>query len=67
MNGLWGMFLKNSKMQAEGQVGLKARMAEFIKDERLIKGFTPTFGIGCRRVTPGDPYMEYVKPMDSTL
>ena len=62
VNGLWGSFYKNSKAQAEGQVALKARMAEMIKDERLIKGFTPTFGIGCRRITPGDPYMEYVSP-----
>ena len=49
VNGLWGMFFKSSKMQAEGQVGLKARMKEFLKDERLIEGFTPKFGIGCRR------------------
>lgn len=49
VNGLWGTFFKNSKMQAEGQVGLKKRMAEFLTDERLLKGFTPSFGIGCRR------------------
>lgn len=60
VNGLWGTFYKNSKGQAEGQAALKQRMAEMIKDERLIKGFTPTWGIGCRRITPGDPYIEYV-------
>lgn len=32
-------------------------MAEWIRDERLLKGFTPSFAIGCRRITPGDPYM----------
>ncbi len=57
VNGLWGAFYKNSQGQAEGQRQLKARMAELITDERLLKGFTPTFGIGCRRITPGDPYM----------
>ncbi|KAI1617827.1 cyclohexanone monooxygenase [Exophiala viscosa] len=61
VNGLWGSFYKNSKAQAEGQVALKARMAEMLKDERLLKGFTPTFGIGCRRITPGDPYMEAIQ------
>ncbi|KAK4940114.1 hypothetical protein LTR10_019743 [Elasticomyces elasticus] len=61
VNGLWGSFYKNSKAQAEGQVALKARMREMIKDERLLKGFTPTFGIGCRRITPGDPYMEAIQ------
>lgn len=36
-------------------------MAEWIKDERLLKGFTPNFAIGCRRVTPGDPYMKAIQ------
>ena len=54
------MFYANSLAQAEGQKLMKARMAEHIKDERLLEGFTPKWGIGCRRVTPGDPYMEYV-------
>lgn len=58
VNGLWGSFYKGAKAQADGQMALKARMAEMIKDERIIKGFTPTFGIGCRRITPGDPYIE---------
>lgn len=49
VNGLWGTFFKNSTMQEMGQVGLKQRMAEFLKDPRLLEGFTPKFGIGCRR------------------
>ena len=61
VNGLWGTFYKNSKAQEEGQKLFRARMAEFIKDERLLKGFTPTWGIGCRRVTPGDPYMTAIQ------
>ena len=36
-------------------------MAEHIRDERLLKGFTPEWGIGCRRITPGDPYMEAIQ------
>jgi cation diffusion facilitator CzcD-associated flavoprotein CzcO len=61
VNGLWGMFYKNAQAQAIGQEMMKARMAEFIKDERLLKGFTPKWGIGCRRVTPGDPYMTAIQ------
>lgn len=37
------------------------RTREHIKDERLLKGFAPHFGIGCRRVTPGDPYMAAIQ------
>ncbi|KPI37674.1 putative sterigmatocystin biosynthesis monooxygenase stcW [Cyphellophora attinorum] len=61
VNGLWGTFFKNASAQKEGQKALKARMAEFLKDERLLEGFTPSWGIGCRRVTPGDPYMEAIQ------
>ena len=57
VNGLWGAFYADSEAQIAGQDLFRNRMAEFIKDERLLKGFTPKFGIGCRRITPGDPYM----------
>lgn len=56
-NGLWGSFYKNSPGQFHEQEELRHRMSEHIKDERLLQGFTPKFGVGCRRVTPGDPYM----------
>lgn len=61
INGLWGAFYSGTEAQAEGQKLFKARMAEHIKDKRLLDGFTPKFGIGCRRVTPGDPYMEAIQ------
>ncbi|EGP86187.1 uncharacterized protein MYCGRDRAFT_60715 [Zymoseptoria tritici IPO323] len=57
VNGLWGTFYSGTDAQKEGQELFRNRMAEFIKDERLLEGFTPKFGIGCRRITPGDPYM----------
>ncbi|KAJ9644119.1 hypothetical protein H2201_007096 [Coniosporium apollinis] len=57
VNGLWGLFYTGSEAQKEGQKLFRARMAEFIKDKRLLDGFTPKWEIGCRRVTPGDPYM----------
>ena len=53
MNALWGLFFNDSEAQKEAQKVFSARMAEFIKDERLLKGFTPKFSIGCRRITPG--------------
>ncbi|OCK98235.1 flavin-binding monooxygenase [Cenococcum geophilum 1.58] len=51
VNGIWG------KLWGE-------RMAGFLKDERLVKGFTLKWEVGWlikipgRHVTPGDPYME---------
>ncbi|KAK7181161.1 hypothetical protein DPSP01_010617 [Paraphaeosphaeria sporulosa] len=61
VNGLWGVFYHGSEAQKESQKVLRARMKEFIKDERLLEGFTPKFEIGCRRITPGDPYMEAIQ------
>ena len=57
INGLWGAFFEGSEEQKGAQELFRARMAEWIKDERLLKGFTPKFDVGCRRITPGDPYM----------
>jgi cation diffusion facilitator CzcD-associated flavoprotein CzcO len=57
VNGLWGAFYEGSESQKMAKEMFQARMAEWIKDERLLKGFTPEFGVGCRRITPGDPYM----------
>lgn len=57
VNGLWGAFYSDTEAQKMGQEMFKQRMAEFIKDKRLLEGFTPKFGVGCRRITPGDPYM----------
>ncbi|KAK0363158.1 hypothetical protein LTR91_023303 [Friedmanniomyces endolithicus] len=61
VNGLWGAFYSDTEQQKAGQELFRNRMAEFIKDERLLKGFTPKFGIGCRRITPGDPYMAAIQ------
>lgn len=54
---LWGMFFSGSETQENAKATFGQRMKDWIKDERLLRGFTPNFGIGCRRVTPGDDYM----------
>ncbi len=53
MNGLWDLFFTESEGQKMARPMFAARMAEFIKDERPLKGFAPKFSIGCRRITPG--------------
>ncbi|RDL41003.1 Flavin-binding monooxygenase-like protein [Venustampulla echinocandica] len=61
INGLWDLFFTESETQKGAQMTFGSRMAEFIKDKRLLEGLTPKFGIGCRRVTPGDPYMRAIQ------
>lgn len=48
VNGLWGTFYSGCEAQKGAQELFRARMREFIKDERLIQGFTPKFEVGCK-------------------
>lgn len=61
VNGMWGAFYRDSMAQKGASNYFRQRTASIIKDERLAQGFTPKFGFGCRRITPGDPYMEAIQ------
>ncbi|KAL4865147.1 hypothetical protein BDV12DRAFT_211218 [Aspergillus spectabilis] len=61
VNGMWGAFYRDSMAQKGASSFFRGRIASIIKDDRLLKGFAPTFGFGCRRITPGDPYMEAIQ------
>lgn len=61
INGLWGTFYEGSDQKATVEDMFRTRMRELIKDDRLYKGFAPTWSIGCRRVTPGDPYIKAIQ------
>ncbi|KAB2579998.1 putative sterigmatocystin biosynthesis monooxygenase stcW [Lasiodiplodia theobromae] len=60
VNDIFEVMYAGSAKQKEAQDTMRARMQKWIRDPRLVEGFTPRFEIGCRRVTPGDPYMEAV-------
>ncbi|KAI9372983.1 putative sterigmatocystin biosynthesis monooxygenase stcW [Aspergillus egyptiacus] len=61
VNGMWGAFYRDSAAQKGASAFFRQRTASILKDERLARGFTPTFGFGCRRITPGDPYMQAIQ------
>lgn len=48
VNGLWGSFYTGSASQKQAQDLFLERMKEHIRDERLLKGFTPKFEVGCK-------------------
>jgi cation diffusion facilitator CzcD-associated flavoprotein CzcO len=54
INAIWDLFFTDSETQKAAQQIYKNRMAEFIRDERLLEGLSPKFPIGCRRITPGE-------------
>ncbi|TVY80271.1 putative sterigmatocystin biosynthesis monooxygenase [Lachnellula suecica] len=61
VNGLWDLFFTSTDAQKEAQKFFGDRMKSMIKDERLLKGFSPKFSVGCRRITPGDPYIRAIQ------
>lgn len=61
INTIWSFYYTGSEMQKQAKAMSGQRMKDWIKDERLLEGFTPKFGFGCRRVIPGDPYMSAIQ------
>ncbi|KAF1850359.1 FAD/NAD(P)-binding domain-containing protein [Cucurbitaria berberidis CBS 394.84] len=61
VNSTWSMFYTESETQKLVQTMFGENMKGLIKDERLLKGFMPNFDVGCRRITPGDPYMKAIQ------
>ncbi|KAI9694950.1 MAG: hypothetical protein M1822_000567 [Bathelium mastoideum] len=55
------MMTVNSEAQKKAKEGFKQMMRQHIKDDRLFNGFIPEYGVGCRRMTPGGPYMKAVQ------
>lgn len=59
--------IAGSDMQKGASEWTKAHMREHIKDDRLFNGFLPNFGLGCRRITPADPYMRAIQEPNVTV
>ncbi|KAJ2890505.1 hypothetical protein MKZ38_001804, partial [Zalerion maritima] len=58
---LFHIMFRHGKAQKAVREKMTARMRKHIRDDRLLQGFTPTWSVGCRRVAPGDPYMEAIQ------
>ena len=61
MNERYDHALLNSPEQAWMRKMFETRMREKIKDERILNGILPDFPAGCRRIVPGDPFMEAIQ------
>ncbi|GME33225.1 hypothetical protein F4819DRAFT_472988 [Neofusicoccum parvum] len=61
LNAGWPIMFSNSEAQEKTRAAIKAKMSELIKEERLLKCFTPQFSVGCRRITPGTTYLHSIQ------
>lgn len=57
-NGMYRAFLKGSLQQHELRTKLEGRMRQLIRSEDLRKRLIPHFEAGCRRLNPGERYLE---------
>ena len=69
LNQLMGIkaLMPNSAEAKAAKAHVASRMKEFITDEKLYDLLTPTFPLGCRRLTPGNPFMRAVQKPNVTV
>ncbi|KAH7362827.1 putative FAD-containing monooxygenase [Plectosphaerella cucumerina] len=51
-------FVRGSPEQIELRARLETRMRELVPDSALQASLIPEFDVGCRRLSPGEPYLE---------
>jgi cation diffusion facilitator CzcD-associated flavoprotein CzcO len=60
MNSGFAVFLKDSPEQQGAAEYLEKRIAAIVQDTKIVSKLTPRFRVGCRRMNPGDPYLEAI-------
>jgi cation diffusion facilitator CzcD-associated flavoprotein CzcO len=58
LNSMFGLYLQNTTIQNEMKVNMRTQMEEKLKDKFLEEKLIPSWGVGCRRLTPGINYLE---------
>ncbi|PVH71109.1 FAD/NAD(P)-binding domain-containing protein [Cadophora sp. DSE1049] len=61
MNENFAASIQNSAAQIEGRQWAENMMRKSIKSEELQKKLIPKWELGCRRLTPGKPYLDVVQ------
>lgn len=59
--------MPNSAEAKAARAHVEKRMREFIPDDELYDLMTPDFPLGCRRLTPGNPFMRAVQKENVTV
>ena len=64
--GIKAMMKHSAESMAVRQYFQK-RMREHLQDESIYEQLLPNFAVGCRRLTPGDPYMKAIQASNVKL
>ncbi|GME33237.1 monooxygenase [Neofusicoccum parvum] len=60
VNGMWKSMFVAAPEQKQAAEAAAALMKDALGRDDLVDGFTPRFGYGCRRVSPGSQFMKAV-------
>lgn len=66
INSAFDMFVKGSEIQEQVKQYFADRTKGMIKDKELGEKITPSWSLGCRRITPGDPYIMAIQEPNVT-
>ncbi|KAG7126384.1 putative sterigmatocystin biosynthesis monooxygenase stcW like protein [Verticillium longisporum] len=58
LNGQFGIFLKNNRINRDTHTYMTQQMKEKLGDAYLEEKLIPDWSVGCRRLTPGVDYLE---------
>lgn len=57
-NSMFSLFFKDSPEQSAFRAVVEDFMARKIKDSSLRENLIPAFDVGCKRINPGEPYLD---------
>ncbi len=57
-SGLWPVFITDSETQKATFDGMTTMMKDKLRNEKLEELVIPSWGVGCKRITPGVGYLE---------
>lgn len=58
LNSMFGLYLKDTTIQHEMRQNMVKQMKSKLQDDSLEQKLIPSWGVGCRRLTPGINYLE---------
>jgi cation diffusion facilitator CzcD-associated flavoprotein CzcO len=68
MNKIFDIYLMGSETQVDSLQRFKETMKQRLgNDEKLASRIIPTFPVGCRRITPGNGYLEALIAPNTTV
>jgi len=65
-NKLFPVFYRDSKTQTQKREELELWMRERIADPSLRKNLIPNYELGCRRISPGEPFLQALQKPNVT-